>query len=293
MVSEQEDQITGHEGLPIPGLSHCLDSRVSKTTKAIAIIQARSSSNRLPGKVLKPLAGYPMIWHVVQRAEACRLVDQVIVATSTEPSDDNLAAFCREAGLNCYRGSLSNVLSRYIAVLDMYPQPAVVRITGDCPLIHPPFIDRQIELLYTYDADMICLDKPASLLEGQGVHSSRSLRRVAEQSNHPDDFEHVGSRFFCENPELFRIVRLSVPHELSGTRWRLTVDEEADYALVAKLYEALYQGEPIALDKVVHFLENHPGLASMNNSVEHSAINQELAAKRETAQVPVLATIQW
>ena len=129
------------------------------TKPAIVIIQARSSSSRLPNKVLKPLAGQPMIWHIVQRARACGNVDHVVVATSVEPSDDALAKFCAQADIECYRGSLSNVLSCYLAVLEHYDYPYFVRITGDCLLIHPPFIDRQIEALIAHNADLVrCKD---------------------------------------------------------------------------------------------------------------------------------------
>jgi len=266
---------------------------VTETPKAIAIIQARCSSTRLPGKVLKQLAGKPMIWHIAKRAESCEHVDQVVVATSTESSDDDLAKFCEQAGLGCFRGSLSNVLSRYLAVLEKYPHVCVVRVTGDCPLIHPPFIDRQIELLHRHDADMVRIDQPSFLLEGQGVHSSRSLKQVAERSTHPDDLEHVGSRYFSENTGLFRTVELQVPEELKGNRWRLTVDEEADYKLMAELYGHLYQGKPISLEETTAFLERHPELAATNQNIQHSPINQELAAMRETNRSPVVATVPW
>ena len=137
------------------------------TKPAIVIIQARCSSSRLPNKVLKPLAGQPMIWHIVQRARACENAGHVVVATSVDPSDDALAKFCAETEIECYRGSLSNVLSRYLGVLEHYDYPYFVRITGDCPLIHPPFIDRQIQALITHDADLVRCDAPSTLLEGQ------------------------------------------------------------------------------------------------------------------------------
>jgi len=260
---------------------------------AIAIIQARCSSSRLPGKVLRPLAGKPMIWHIVDRAKACRLVDQVVVATSTEPSDDPLTEFCEASGIACYRGSLNNVLSRYLEVLKLHPHDYVVRITGDCPLIHPPFIDRQIELLAENDADMVWISQPASLLEGQGVHSSRSLRAVAAQSAHTDDQEHVGSRFFSEHSELFQRVGLEIPADLAGNHWRITVDEEADYELMAALYEALYQAVPIPLEHAIAHLEAHSELGELNHQVPHSAINQELSVRRARTAAPLLTLAQW
>jgi spore coat polysaccharide biosynthesis protein SpsF len=265
---------------------------VSETHKAIAIIQARCSSTRLPGKVLKLLAGKPMIWHIVQRTKACKLISQVVVATSIESSDDPLAEFCENAGIVCYRGSLSNVLSRYIEVLDQQPHDYVARITGDCPLIHPPFIDRQIELLSLYNADKVQLKQGSALLEGQGVHSSRSLKHVAERSNHPDDLEHVGSRYFSEHPEKFRTVELRMPEELVKP-WRLTVDEQDDYALMSQIYERLYQGRLIPIGEVTSLLDRHPELMEVNQKVQHSLINQELAAKRESKRGTALASEPW
>lgn len=260
---------------------------------AIAIIQARMSSSRLPGKVLKPLAGQPMLWHIVQRARSCRLVDNVIVATSVEPSDDALADYCAQSGIDCHRGSLDNVLSRYLEVLEKQPHDYYVRITGDCPLIHPEFIDNQINALSIYDGDMISLDVPAPLLEGQGVHSSCSLFRVAAVSANPDDFEHVGSHYFTEHHEEFRSIGLSLPAHLQDSRWRITVDEEADYKMMVKLYEDLCQGKPIPLKQAVHWLETHPEIAGINQRVQHSAINQELAAKRAARKRQVQAQAEW
>ena len=263
------------------------------TKPAIVIIQARSSSSRLPNKVLKPLAGQPMIWHIVQRARACENVGHVVVATSVEPSDDALARFCAQADIECYRGSLSNVLSRYMAVLEHYDYPYFVRITGDCPLIHPPFIDRQIRALIEYDADMVRCDAPSKLLEGQGVCSARSLRQVAQASDHVDDQEHVGARYYSERPEAFRVVGLQLPPHLKDDRWRLTVDEAKDYQMMEILYGELYTGQPIPLEVVLDYLQCHPKVAGLNQQVPQSAINQELAARRAGRQPSLVGTLIW
>lgn len=270
-----------------------MDLQSIEIQKAIGIIQARSSSTRLPNKVLKPLAGKPMIWHIVRRTEACKNIDEVVVATSTDPSDDPLAEFCEREGIRCFRGSLTNVMSRYLAILENCHNKYVARITGDCPLIHPAFIDRQIELLNRYQADIIQLVHPSSLLVGQAVYSSESLKKVGEISNHPDDLEHVGSRYFHENQELFRIVKLQVPQDLRGDRWRITVDEEKDYELLAIIYDCLYQGKPIQMQEVVEFLKSCPGIACLNHGVVSSPINHELKIKRLASLSTAIATECW
>ena len=248
--------------------------------KAMAIIQARMSSTRLPGKVLKPLAGKPMIWHIVQRAKACEQVGEVVVVTSTDPSDDPLADFCGVSGIKCYRGELHNVLSRYTEVLEQSPHDYFVRITGDCPLIDPNFIDKQLLALRTFDADLVWLDTSVSVLEGQAAHSTRSLKVIASQSEHPDDLEHVGSRYLAEYPEEFRIIGMQPPESLSKLNWRITVDEAKDYEVMWHLYEALWDGDLIPLRLALVWLAQNSDVSELNKTVEHSAINQELAAKR-------------
>lgn len=260
---------------------------------AIAVIQARMSSSRLPGKVLKPLAGKPMIWHIVQRARTCQQVGQVVVATSTEASDDPLADFCADNGIACHRGSLHNVISRYLEVLEMHPYPYVVRITGDCPLIDPDFIDRQIQALTAHDGDQIWLSAPVSILGGQGVHSTRSLRNISKCSDHPDDLEHVGSRYLAEHPDQFRIIGLHPPKALTEAHWRVTVDESADYEMMQHLYHGLWRGAPIPLGDALDWMTRHPELAGVNEAVQHSAINQELSAKRRTVQQHVVLFCDW
>ena len=261
--------------------------------QAIAIIQARMSSSRLPGKVMMPLAGHPMIWHIVERARACRLVEKVVVATSTEKSDDPLVAFCQQEGIDCFRGSLDNVLSRFIKILDDYPYEYCVRITGDCPLIDPEFIDKQIFALQTNDADLVWLDPSVSVLEGQGAHSASSLKLIASKSQHPDDLEHVGSRFLSEHPDKFRIIGMHPPESLSNLNWRITVDEVQDYRMMQHLYEDLWDGEPVPLEAAFTWLAQNSDLSKINKKVEHSAINQELAAKRRAWKRHIALFFDW
>lgn len=261
--------------------------------RAIAIIQARMSSSRLPGKVMMPLAGRPMIWHIVQRAKTCEHVSEVIVATSSEPSDDALAEFCAESSIQCYRGSLNNVLSRYIDILDSGSYDCCVRITGDCPLIDPAFIDQQILALRRYDGDFVWLPKPAAVLEGQGVHSVRSLLYLSERTNHPDDQEHVGSRYLLEYPEEFMIIGMRLPDWLSSLSIRLTVDQTNDLRLMQTVYNLLWDGEVIPLGRALELFAQNPGLAQLNQANQHSIINQELASKRKALKHYVDIFYDW
>ncbi len=231
---------------------------------------------------MKPLAGKPIIWHIYKRAEKCKLVDKIIVATSTDKTDDLLARYCELNELNVYRGSLNNVLSRFIEILTKYDYPYFVRITGDCPLIHPPFIDAQIEVLAEYNADIIWSKKESTLLEGQGVRSTQSLFYIADKSSHPDDQEHVGIIYLSKHPDEFRIVEIELPDIFINNDFRLTIDEEKDYLLFIEIFDALFQEykEPELLD-VIYWLKDNEQILSINKGVAHKELNIKLKKIRE------------
>ena len=113
--------------------------------RRIAIIQARMSSSRLPGKVLLDINGEPMLVHVIERAKRAKLVDEVVLATTTDPSDDPVAEFCVERGYNFTRGSLHDVLDRYYQAATAYDAEIIVRLTADCPVLDPDVVDKTIE----------------------------------------------------------------------------------------------------------------------------------------------------
>lgn len=222
-----------------------------------------------------------MIWHIYQRAAHCLEIEDVVIATSTDPSDDGLAAYCNENGFNCHRGSLNDVMSRFLDIRLQYPQTDYfVRITGDCPLIHPDFIDNQIRALRKYKGDLIWMSYPSSILVGQGTHSWSSLEYIRDHSSNDQDKEHVGSLFISENMDKFNVVEIKVPefYRLSG--FRLTVDEQKDYDLMDRLYRALWpEKEWIHLPDAVKWLIKHGEVAALNSTVQDSAINKQVHEK--------------
>ena len=264
-----------------------------KAKSAIAIIQARMSSQRLPGKVLMPLGGTPMIHEIYSRAMSCRLVDQVIIATSSESSDDELAEYCRKNHLNIYRGSLNNVLSRFTDILADAAYKYVVRITGDCPLIHPPFIDAQIEALEQNDGDLIYLSTESVILSGQVVISSRALLHAMDNTNDPVDLEHVGSRYFIDNWDEFRYVQLIIPEYFVQHSYRLTVDEFNDYKLLDQLFSRTWEHATPGLIEAVSWLSVQNKVDLVNDDIEESLINQEIASKKNIFKPSLVGTFDW
>lgn len=259
----------------------------------IAIIQARCSSERLPDKVMRNLCGYPMIWHIFQRASSCKNVDKVVVVTSEDASDDRLSSFCMNNSIEVFRGDLTNVLSRFTGVIKKYKCDYFVRITGDCPLIHPQFIDKQIEALKFFNADFIRLSKSSAVLEGQLVQSSLSLLKAEKEIEKLSDLEHVGSQYFAVNINKFRVVKFSVPKAMSRNDLKITVDEEEDYLMMSKLYDELYSGVPICLIKAMEWLNLNPSVASMNSNVRDSKINEEISNRNKSSYVDFCGQVNW
>jgi spore coat polysaccharide biosynthesis protein SpsF len=211
----------------------------------LAILQARMSSTRLPGKVLEPILGQPMIARQVERLRRSARLDALVVATSLEPSDDPVAAWARSAGVSVHRGALNDVLERFCGVLAAWPQArAVVRLTADCPLADWTVIDELLDLHRAQAADYSSNVLPERTfphgLDAEIVTPEALLAAHGETTD-PYDREHV-TPFVYRRPERFRTASLTRSPSLAHLRW--TVDLPSDLAFVRQVYGALYPTRP-------------------------------------------------
>ena len=223
------------------------------------------SSKRLPGKSMMRLQNKPIIWHIVQRLKLSKEISKIIVATSEDKTDDVLADFCKNNNINFYRGSLENVFSRFIDLIDLYNPRYVVRITGDCPLIFPEYM--WTNLCSKIWADLTWLTKKVQVFDGQGVFSADFLKKISKLTSDPEDLEHVGSPFISKNPFLAKIVGINPPKRYTDLNFRLAVDEIMDFKLIEKIYNNLWDGNPIDFDTVINFLKDNNGLGQVNKLV--------------------------
>jgi spore coat polysaccharide biosynthesis protein SpsF len=211
---------------------------------AVAILQARMSSTRLPGKVMKPLIGKPMIDRHLERLRRCETLDRIIIATSTDPSDDGLAAHLQEGGVEVFRGSLHDVLDRYASAARVLKVAGpVVRLTADCPLADPGLIDDCVRLQAMLDADYCSNTRRRTYPRGLDVEVFKleCLLAAAEEAKDPYEREHV-TPFLYFHPERFTQGELYQAVDETPLRW--TVDTPEDYAFVNRVYEALYARNP-------------------------------------------------
>ena len=231
----------------------------------VAIIQARMSSTRLPGKVLMPLAGIPVLEHVVSRLGYCITIHKVLVATSIDLSDDAIEAWCKANGVACYRGSLNDVLDRYYQAAKNYQADAIVRITADCPAIDPTIVDEVVNgyLGGGFEFYGLSGEFPDGL--DCTVFSFSAISRAWHESTLPSEREHVGP-YVEKHPEFFKSGALIKFQGLSHHRW--TLDEPRDYEFLQAIFTRLYNKKKLFLAKdVLGLLEKEPELANINSNI--------------------------
>ena len=252
----------------------------SPARPTIAVLQARMSSTRLPGKVLLRTCGKPLLQHQVERAMRAARLDAVVVATSTHASDDPLQAVCEAMGVPCHRGSLEDVLARFLGAAKPLAPAYVVRLTGDCPLTDPDVIDRVIATAHEAGVDYASNALQPTYPGGLDVECMRFevLEAAAHEAAKKFEREHV-TPFIHSQPQRFNLRSVQNDKDLSAMRW--TVDEPADFVFVSQVYEHLYHREPdFRLADVLALLEREPQLARINQGlVRNASYARDVAAE--------------
>jgi spore coat polysaccharide biosynthesis protein SpsF len=203
----------------------------------LAIIQARMSSRRLPGKVLKPLAGRPMLGWVAARVSAARELARVAVATSVDATDDPVAEFCERERLPCHRGPLNDVATRFSLAAAAEGADAFVRITGDSPLIDPAIIDQAVRLYHGGEWDLVSNVLARTFPIGQSVEVLRAstFDQVFRSTTDADHREHVTQSYYA-SLKSFRIVGFTSGMDASAVQ--LSVDTAEDFESIARVLAA-------------------------------------------------------
>ena len=206
--------------------------------KIVATIEARMTSSRLPGKVLMPADGVPMLKHLVTRLKAVESIQTIMLATSINKTDDPLVEFAKQENINYYRGSEDDVMLRIIEAAESVNADIVVEITGDCPIIDPQIVEQTIRMFKAHNADYVSNAHIRSYPDGMDTQVFRleTLKRSASMTDDSLDHEHV-SLHIRNHHEIFSHVYLIAPPELHWPGLGLTLDEEDDYKLLKKIIE--------------------------------------------------------
>jgi spore coat polysaccharide biosynthesis protein SpsF len=195
--------------------------------RPLIIVQARMSSSRLPGKILRPVAGKPMLQYQLERLRHAGFGDQVVVATSDGDDDSPVAEFCDRFGARCVRGSLQDVALRFLQVLDRYPAAVFIRLCGDSPLFDPQVIDSALAVAVTGEWDLVTNVAPRTFPPGQSVEavSASTYREAYREFSEPEDFEHV-TKYLYKHPERFRIRNFEAPRPYPGIHLAIDTPEQ-------------------------------------------------------------------
>jgi spore coat polysaccharide biosynthesis protein SpsF len=242
--------------------------------KVAAIIQARVGSTRLPGKVLKKVLGKTLLEYQIERVKRAKAIDEIIIATTTKESDDQIVQLCQQLSIPYYRGSEEDVLSRYYEAATEFNVDVVVRLTSDCPIIDPNVIDKVVEHYlenkdrYDYVSNTLTRTYPRGL--DTEVMSYEVLKRVHEEAKELVYREHV-TAYIYHHPDQFRLCNVSNEKDESKHRW--TVDTEEDFELIEKIISKLYpENTYFNMDDVLKLIDENPTWFDINSHIEQKKL---------------------
>jgi len=243
---------------------------MKESLKVVATIEARMGSSRLPGKVLLPVFGKPMLFYLIERLRSVTSIDEIVLATTTKSSDDVLEEFSLKAEVNCFRGSETNVMSRVIGAGASVQGDIIVQITGDCPIIDPRLVEQTIKMFMVNNTAYVSNAHIRSYPVGMdvGVFRLNTLKESAALTNDPLDCEHV-SLHIRNNPHLFPAIYLVAPPDLYWPELGLTLDEENDYVLLKNIINHFGENNYMfsCLD-VIQLLKANPAWVDINRLVK-------------------------
>ncbi|MBI2617124.1 glycosyltransferase family protein [Candidatus Gottesmanbacteria bacterium] len=235
-----------------------------------AIVQIRNGSSRLRNKAMRKILGRPIFYFLIERVHAIPMVSKIIVATTVNASDDELAGYCRHLGLDVFRGSEENVLDRICQCTNLFPDTYFVKFWGDSPLIDPKlcaFLIKEFEQKFQ-GYDYVSNNHPSTFPEGMQieiVHREALERIYLSQDLKSEDKEHVTS-FIWKNPHHFRIGNIENSSNIHD-KYRIVLDYPEDLMQVKKIIEALYPQNPLfGLDDILRFLDTHPAVKALNSN---------------------------
>jgi spore coat polysaccharide biosynthesis protein SpsF len=240
--------------------------------KVVCIIQARMASSRLPGKVLKDICGHPMLYWVLNRAGKSEKVDELVIATTLDRSDDPIVEWCQQKNIHCFRGDAFDVLDRYYQAAKKFQADVVIRLTADCPLIDPQLLDDVLDAFFEKKADFGAnrLPPPFSRTYPIGldieVASFKALSEAWQKAKLPYEREHVMPYLYAVK-DRFNILVLEADQDHGNRRW--TVDTPEDLEFIRAVYQEPGFQHKFSWFDVLRFLDEHPALEKINADISH------------------------
>lgn len=247
--------------------------------KILCVVQARMGSQRLPGKVIKPILDKPMILYTLNRLNKSKYIDEIILATSKENKEQPLVNVVEKEGFKVFRGEENNVLKRYKDTVDKFDGDIIIRVTGDCPLIDPVIVDNVITYFKMNNFDYVRLDVPNSFIRGFDVEifSKESLYKVYSTVNSLEDtyekkgftkenyLEHV-TLYMYNHRDMFKVGYIK-GEDFYNKAYRICVDTKEDFELVNNIYE-YFKNEYVMANEIVEYLDKNPSIGNININIQ-------------------------
>lgn len=241
--------------------------------KIVAMIQARTSSTRLPGKVLREIEDKTMLARVVERVQRAKKIDELLVATTDRAADDAILEECKRLAVKVSRGDQDDVLDRYYRAAQLAKAEVIVRITSDCPLIDPAVIDKTVDAFVEAKPDYAsnALERTYPRGLDTEVFSFTALSRAWQEAHKPYERSHV-TPYIYEHPEKFKLLSVTGQADFSSHRW--TVDTTEDLEFVRAIYARFKENPEFSGRDVLDLLEREPELAEINRGVMQKALHE-------------------
>jgi spore coat polysaccharide biosynthesis protein SpsF len=231
-----------------------------------AVVQARMKSTRLPGKVMAPVVGQPLIWHILHRLKKSELIETICVATTRDPSDDALAAYAAAQGVKVVRGPEDDVLGRLALASYSIDPDVIVRVNADAPLVDAAYVDYLIRALLQHQADFVTLKPGLSAIhDGAEAMSRWALDKLVVKAHEdPVAREHV-TAYFKLHPDFVNVAAIDLPEQWQFSGARLSIDTPADVTFIEAVYARLHaQAGEATLTDLVALLQREPSLLDLN-----------------------------
>lgn len=248
---------------------------MTRKPRIAATIEARMTSSRLPGKILMTCLGKSMLEHMVNRVKRAHVLDDIIIATTVNNTDQVIVDQAARLGVKCYRGSENNVMSRVLEAAQHHNVDIIVELTGDCPLLDPALIDLAVEEYFTSGVDYLSNLRIEDFENGLAhplgyavqVFSTAVLADAFARTDDPLDLEHV-SRPLYQSPERYGVKYLSAPLAQRGPHMSVTLDTAGDFQVICAVIEALGQKNPdFTIEDVVTYLADNPDIRRINQGI--------------------------
>lgn len=251
-----------------------------------AIVQARTSSTRLPGKILMELpygSGVTVLQQVIRRLKRSKSLGGIIVATTTDEIDSKIVGLAKKEDVKWFRGSSNDVLARYYLAAEENSLDIIVRVTSDCPCIDPEIVDWAMEKHLAAKADFTSTALHRTFPRGLDVEilSSDALKKTYCEAAESFEREHVCPYIYKSKPQMFKICDVRAPEKFCGSDIRITLDTQEDYALLCAVFDYLYpENKLFGAEGIIKLFRDKPWLSDINKNVVQKkmfdSVNQEI-----------------